>query len=108
MMTRGCGKSFSFTAKMIVEFVSAFDLAGALAMAFHFNFFAFVAFAFELQIVDLFALLLSIPSNLWIAASSLACKDFVASFRVWIRPPRKPPNKSGHPILQRVHSPIDC
>ncbi len=93
---------------MIVEFVLVFDLAGALVMAFHFNFFAFVAFAFELRIVDLFAELLSIPSNLWIVASSSACQDLVALFGNWIRPPQKPPDKSSCSTLRQVFPPTDC
>ncbi len=87
---------------MIVEFVSVFDLAGALVMAFHFDFLNFVVLAFKLQIVNLFALLLLIQLNLWIVVSSLACQSFVASFGVWIRPPWKPPEKSSRLILQRV------
>ncbi len=87
---------------MIVQFVSAFGLAKALAMAFHFNFLAFVVLAFELQFVYLFILLFSIPLNLWIVVSSLACQDFVASFGVRIRPPWEPPDKSSHLILRRI------
>ncbi len=68
--------------KMIVEFFFVFDLAGALLMDFHFDFLAFVALAFELRIVNFFALLLLMPSNLSIVVSSSALQGFVASFGI--------------------------
>ena len=90
---------------MIVEFNFGFGFAGALAMAFHFEIFACVALPFGLQIVEL---LLSIPPSQWIVESSSDRRDFVASFGVRIRPPRKPPDKFRHSDSSQVRSPVDC
>ena len=68
---------------MIVELDFGFGSAGVLAMAFHFEMFAFVALAFELRIVEL---ILFIQPSQWIVESSSDRRDFVASFGVRIRP----------------------
>ena len=90
---------------MIVEFDLGFGFAGALAISFHFEMFAFLALAFNLRLVEL--LLFIQPSQL-IVESSSDCRDFVASFGVRIRPPRKPPDKFRHSDSSQVRSPVDC
>ena len=95
---------------MIVEFISVFDFAGALAAAFRFEF-AFASLAFELQIVELIeliAVLLTIPPNWFIVVSFLlGRKEIVASFGFRERPPRKPPDRFGRSISTRPLS-VDC
>ena len=105
MATRGRGKGIFAASKMIVEFDSGFGFAGALAMAFHFEMFVFAALAFELRIVEL---LLFIQPSQWIVESSSDRRDFVASFGVRIRPPRKPPDKFRHSDSCEVRSLADC
>ena len=90
---------------MIVELDFGFGSAGVLAMAFHFEMFAFVALAFELRIVEL---ILFIQPSQWIVESSSDRRYFVASFGVRIRPPRKPPDKFRHSDSCQVRSPFDC
>ena len=86
---------------MIVEFFSVFGFVGAFGMAFRFD-------LFISEIIRKIAMFLSHHPSQWIVVSSSDRRDFVASFGVRIRPPRKPPDKFRHLDLRRVRSPIDC
>ena len=97
--------------KMIVAFISGLVLAGALAIAIHFDTFAFVACDLMLRVenwfVSAFLLLFLSSSN---AVESFSDRqDFVAL--IGPRPfPRKPPDKcsDSDSTLRRVQVLFDC
>ena len=99
---------------MAISLFSVSDIAGASALAFRFEIFAFVASAFESHVhfIHFFATLLSIATLIMqIVESFLDCLVFVAAPKeVWIRQPRKPPNKfrSYFSIPRRVRFQVDC
>ena len=98
---------------MNISFFSGSDIIrGASALAFRFEIFAFIASAFESHIyfIRFIATLLSITTLIMrIVESFLDCPVFVAASKeVWIRQPRKPPDKSCFLIQRRVRFPVDC
>ena len=86
---------------MFVEFLSGFGFSGAFGMAFQFDLLVF-------QIIRTIVVFLSHQPSQWIVESSSDRRDFVASFGVRIRPPRKPPDKFRHSDSSQVRSPVDC
>ncbi len=82
-------------------------VSAAHAISFHFEIaFAFIALAFEF-IVESLAFIQS--ERMQIVASFSDHNDFVAAPKaVWIRPPRKPPDKFSISISRRVRFSVDC
>ncbi len=92
---------------MIVALVWGPVFAGVFGVAFFFEAFIFVSIEFGMRFIELIvALLLSTSSKMQVVESSKYPAEFVEL--IWIRPLRKPPDKSVNPILRRVRSPIDC
>ena len=92
--------------KMTISFFLDSDIAGASALAFRFEIFAFIASAFESHIyfIRFIATLLSIVTlTMRIVESFLDCPVFVAALKeVWIHQPRNPPDESCFSIPRRV------
>ncbi len=83
---------------MIVALVWGPVFARVFGMTFLFKTFIFVLITFGTRLIELIVtLLLSTSSNMQVFESSKDPAEFVVS--IWIRPPRKPPDKSSHPIL---------
>ncbi len=92
---------------MIVALVWGPVFAGVFGVALFFEAFIFVSIGFGTQFIELIvAFLLSTSSFVQVVELSKDPAEFVAS--IWIRSPRKPPDKSGHMILRCIYSPIDC
>ena len=97
--------------EMTISFFLDSDIAGASALAFRFEIFAFIASAFERHIISFVSLPHCSLSQLImrIVESFSDCPVFVAASKeVWIRQPRKPPDKSCFLIQRRVRFPVDC
>ena len=98
--------------KMTISFFSDPDIAGASALAFRFEIFAFIASAFEshIHVIRFIATLLSIATLIMRIVESFSdCPVFVAASKeVWIRQPRKPPDKSCFSLPRRVRFQVDC
>ena len=82
-------------------------VSAAYAISFYFeSVFALIALAFKF-IVESLSFIQS--ERIQIVASFSDHNDFVAAPKaVWIRPPRKPPDKSCFSIPQRVRYSVDC
>ena len=97
---------------MIIAFFSGLDIAGAFAIAFRFEMFVFVAIAFEsyINFIRFFAALLTSATLITQIVESFSdCPVFAAASKaVWIRPPRKPPDKFRISISRRVCFLVDC
>ncbi len=71
---------------------------GVFGVAFLFEAFIFVPIEFGTPFIELIVtLLLSTSSNMQVVEFPSDTAEFVAL--IWIRPPRKPPNKSRHSTL---------